>query len=144
MFLVGGLLSGSVLYGKFCQAIPKKKAIHLSFMASGLAIILFTIVVNRYPNLLLGGALVGLLGLAISPIMVATNTLVHETIPEDVRGRIFSSLEAVIHLAFLVFMFVAAYAAKFIDRLWIIVAVGLAYFVCGAVRLVTSSRASLS
>ena len=144
MFLVGGLFLGSILYGKFCQMISKKRAIHLSFTLSGIVIILFTLAVNRYPNLLLGGALVGLLGLTISPIMVTTNTLVHETMPEEVRGRIFSSLEAVIHLAFLVFMFVAAYAAKYIDRLWIIVAVGVVYFVCGVTRLVTSSRSSLS
>ncbi len=140
MFLVGGLLLGSVLYGKFAQAVAKRKAIHLSFAASGIAIILFTLGINRYPNLLLGGMLVGLLGLAISPIMVATNTLAHETMPKEIRGRIFSSLEAVIHLAFLVFMFVAAYAAKYIDRFWIIIAVGLVYFICGAAKLMTSSR----
>ncbi len=144
MFLAGGLFFGAVLYGRFCQAMPKRRAIHLSFMASGIAIILFTMIVNRYPNLLLGCALVGLLGLAISPIMVTTNTLAHETIPEEARGRIFSSLEAVIHLAFLIFMFVAAYAAKFIDRFWIIITVGLVYFICGVVRLFTSSRTSLS
>jgi DHA3 family macrolide efflux protein-like MFS transporter len=144
MFLVGGLLAGSVIYTKFCQNVPKKKAIHLSFAASGIAIILFTIGINRCPNLLLGAFLVGLLGLTISPIMVTTNTLAHETIPQEARGRIFSSLEAVIHLAFLVFMFIAAYAAKYIDRFWIIIAVGVVYFVCGTVRMVTSSRPSLS
>ena len=37
-------------------------------------------------------------------MMASLNTLTHETIPEEVRGRIFSSLEAVIHLAFLVFI----------------------------------------
>ena len=60
----------------------------------------------------------GFLGVSISPIMACTNTLIHETIPEDVRGRIFSSIEAVIHLAFLAFMFLAAYAAKYVDRFW--------------------------
>jgi len=136
MFLVGGLFLGSILYGKFCQTVSKKNAINLSFAASGIAIIIFTLVVNSHPNLFFGGIFVGLLGLTISPIMVTTNTLVHATVPEEVRGRIFSSLEAVIHLAFLVFMFIAAYAAKFIDRFWIIIAVGVIYFICGAARLV--------
>ncbi|MDD3906196.1 MAG: MFS transporter [Candidatus Omnitrophica bacterium] len=140
MFLVGGLLIGSMLYGKFCQKFSRQKAIHLSFIATGLAIIVFTIVVNHHPSIFLGGILIGLLGAAVSPIMLTTNTLAHETMPEEVRGRIFSSLEAVIHLAFLVFMFVAAYAAKFIDRFWIIISVGFVYFICGVVRLITSSR----
>ncbi len=144
MFLVGGLFVGSMLYGKFCCDIPKRKAINLSFAASGIAIILFTVVVNSHPSLLWGGILVGLLGFTISPIMVTTNTLAHETMPEEIRGRIFSSLEAVIHLAFLVFMFVAAYAAKFIDRFWIIIAVGVIYFICGAARFITSLRPSTS
>ncbi|MFA5143337.1 MAG: MFS transporter [Candidatus Omnitrophota bacterium] len=140
MFLVGGLFLGSILYGRFCQNMEKRRAIHLSFTASGIAIILFALAVKHYPNLLLGGALVGLLGISISPIMVSTNTLTHETVPEEARGRIFSSLDAVIHLAFLVFMFIAAYAAKYIDGVWIIAAVGLVYFICGAVRLVMPRR----
>lgn len=131
MFLAGGLLSGAVLYGKFAQKISKEKVIHISFMAGGIAIIIFTIAVNQYPNLLLSGILAGLIGVAVSPIMVTTNTLTHETVPEEIRGRIFSSLEAVIHLAFLAFMFIAAYAAKFVDRFWILIAVGIVYFTCG-------------
>lgn len=144
MFLAAGLFSGAVLYGRFCQKVPKKTAINFSFAVSGIIIILFTLIVSRKANLLSAGAAVGLLGLAISPIMSAVNTLAHETIPEYARGRIFSSLEAVIHLAFLVFMFVAAYAAKFVDRFWIIIAVGTVYFLCGAAKLVTSSRSALS
>jgi hypothetical protein len=34
-------------------------------------------------------------------------------------------------------MFVAAYAAKYIDRFWIIIAVGMVYFICGVGRLFT-------
>jgi len=131
MFLAGGLFLGALGYGRFGQKISKEKAIHLSFMAGGAAIIIFTIAVNRYPNLFVSGILAGLIGAAVSPIMVTTNTLTHEIIPEEVRGRIFSSLEAVIHLAFLVFMFIAAYAAKFIDRFWILIAVGTVYLACG-------------
>jgi hypothetical protein len=45
----------------------------------------------------------------------------------------------VIHLAFLVFMFAAAYAAKFVDRFWIIVAVGAAFALCGAAGILAAS-----
>lgn len=144
MFLVGGLLLGALGYGKFGQKISKEKAIHLSFMAAGAAIMIFTIAVNHYPNLFVAGMLAGLVGIAVSPIVVTTNTLTHEFIPEEVRGRIFSSLEAVIHLAFLVFMFIAAYAAKFIDRFWILIAVGAVYLACGLAAVFKKERRAIT
>lgn len=131
MFLVGGLFAGAVLYGRFGQRTPKRKVIYLSFIASGIFIALFTVFVSAFSNLLVAGALSGLLGIAISPITISTNTLAHESIPEEARGRIFSSLEAVIHLAFLIFMFVAAIAARHIDRFWILIAAGVIFSVCG-------------
>lgn len=130
-YLVCGLFLGTVLYGRLGQKIDKKKMIYFSFIASGISIIFFAILVGRYPNVYLAGVLSGLIGLAVSPMMASLNTLTHEAIPAEARGRIFSSLEAVIHLAFLVFMFAAAYAAKFIDRFWILVAVGAVFSVCG-------------
>jgi MFS family permease len=138
-YLVCGLFLGTVLYGKFGQRLEKKRTVCASFLASGVAIIFFAILVGRRPDVYMAGLLSGLVGLAVSPMMAALNTLTHETIPEEVRGRIFSSLEAVIHLAFLVFMFAAAYAAKFVDRFWIIVAVGAAFALCGAAGILAAS-----
>ena len=142
-YLVCGLFLGTMLYGRLGQKLNKRRTISLSFVASGICIILFAILVGRYPNVYLAGILSGLIGLSVSPMMASLNTMTHETIPEEVRGRIFSSLEAVIHLAFLVFMFVAAYAAKFIDRFWILVAVGTVFSVCGVVgvwKIATASK----
>lgn len=134
-YLVCGLFLGTVLYGKLGQKAEKRKVINLSFALTGISIIAFAIAVNRIPNIFLAGFLAGLLGVMVSPIMVSMNTLTHETIPGDARGRIFSSLEGVIHLAFLVFMFVAAYAAKFVDRFWILVAVGTVFTLCGIIGI---------
>lgn len=138
MFLVAGLFTGTVLFGRLGQKADRKKAIYLSFIASGIFIILFAFFVRAYPNLFVAGILSGLLGMSVSPIMISTNTLTHETIPEEIRGRIFSSLEAVIHLAFLLFMFVAAYAAKFLGRSWILLAVGAIFSSCGIAGLLRS------
>lgn len=131
MFLAGGLLLGTLIYGKFGQKLEKKRAILLSFTTTGISVILFTFFVRRYPNILVSGILSGLIGMAASPIMASLNTLTHETMPEEARGRTFSSLEAVIHLAFLAFMFLAAYAAKYTDRFWILIAVGAIFALCG-------------
>jgi Na+/melibiose symporter-like transporter len=140
MFLVAGLFLGTVFYGRFGQKVAKRTVIFASFIASGIFITAFTFFVGRYPNLPAAGILAALLGASAGPIMSATNTLTHETIPEEMRGRIFSSLEAVIHLAFLVFMFGAAYAAKYIDRFWILVVCGMALSVCGIVGMVLETR----
>lgn len=140
MFLAGGLFLGTLSYGKLAEKADKRMAINLSFIASGIAVALFTFFTSQHPNILVGGALAALIGLAVSPIMASTNTLTHETIPEEVRGRIFSSLEAVIHLAFLVFMFAAAYAAKFVDRFWILISVGIFFALGGIAGLVLARK----
>ena len=63
-------------------------------------------------------------GSSIAPIMISSNTITHELIPQEARGRIFSSLEAVMHLAFLIFMFLASLAAEVIDSSYILLIVG--------------------
>jgi len=131
LFLVGGLLLGALIYGRLGQRLEKKKAIMASFVMTGIALILFTLFIKKYPNVLVSGLLSGLIGMAISPIMTSVNTLTHETMPEEARGRTFSSLEAVIHLAFLIFMFIAAYSAKYVGRFWILIAVGVIFSTCG-------------
>ncbi len=133
MFLIGGLFLGTLFYGRFGQRLKKQKIISLSFVATGLFLIFFTLLVRKNPNILMAAILSGLLGVSVSPIMGSTNTLIHETIPEEARGRIFSSLEAIIHLAFLIFMFAAAYSTKYIDRFWIMIITGAIFSICGLI-----------
>lgn len=140
MFLVGGLLSGTLLYGKLGQKMEKQRAVLLSFVYTGISVILFTIFVRKYPNVLVSGLLAWLMGMAVSPIMISVNTMTHETMPEEARGRTFSSLEAVIHLAFLAFMFLAAYAAKYMERFWILIAVGTIFILCGFIGVVLKKQ----
>ncbi len=136
MFLVVGLLLGTLLYGRLGQKVEKPRMIMLSFVATGISVILFTLLVRKYPNIIVSGLLAWLIGMAASPIMVSVNTMTHETMPEEARGRTFSSLEAIIHLAFLVFMFLAAYAAKYVERFWILIAVGAIFAFCGFIGVV--------
>jgi MFS transporter, DHA3 family, macrolide efflux protein len=137
MFLVGGLLLGALGYGKFGQKMDKRRIVLLSFIGTGISVMLFAFFVSRYPNILVSGLLSALMGMAASPIMVSVNTMTHETMPEEVRGRTFSSLEAVIHLAFLIFMFLAAYAAKYVERFWILMAVGALFAFCGLIGTIS-------
>ena len=143
MFFVVGLFLGTVLYGRLGQKFHKKEVILLSFISSGIFIIVFTLCVNSYTNLLLTGMLAALIGMSMSPMVSSMNTLTHETIPQEARGRIFSSLEAVIHVAFLVFMFIAAFAARYVDRFWILIATGAAFSLCGIVGIVSRKKAGI-
>jgi len=139
-FFVAGLFTGTIVYGKFGQKIPKRKVVFYSFIASGVFVTLFALAVERQPNLLTAGIISALLGAAASPIMVSANTLTHEAIPEELRGRIFSSLEVVIHLGFMIAMFAAAYAAKYIGRLWVIMIAGAFFYLSGAIGLALESK----
>ncbi len=140
MFFVTGLFLGTLIFGRVGQKIPRRKAIFLSFIESGAFMALFAFFVQKYPNLLVAGFISAALGAAASPIMVISNTLTHEGMPEDARGRIFSSLEMIIHLAFMTFMLFAAYAAKYIDRFWIIVVTGVVFSVCGLAGMLIDER----
>jgi len=51
------------------------------------------------------------------------------------RGRIFSSQEIVIHLGFLIFMFITAIMSEHIDRMWILVGCGGIFSIVGLTGL---------
>jgi len=139
-FLVTGLFIGTMLYGKFGQKISKRKIVFCSFIASGILITIFVLAVEKYHNLFTAGIISALLGAAVSPVMVSANTLTHEAIPEELRGRVFSSLEVVIHLGFMIAMFIAAYAANLIGRSWVIIIAGVFFCLCGAVGLTVEAK----
>ena len=140
MFLVTGLFLGTMFYGKFGQKVPRRKVVFCSFIASGILVTAFVLAVEKYPNLLTAGFIAALIGAAASPIMVSANTLTHESIPEELRGRVFSSLEVVIHLGFIIAMFLAAYAAKYIGRSWVIIIAGAFFYLCGAIGIAMEAK----
>jgi len=131
MFLGIGLLFGSLMYGRFGQRFDKQKVILASFILSGLGVISFTLVVSEFPFYRIVGLLSIFVGMALSPIIISINTLIHETIPDEMRGRIFSSQEIVIHLAFLIFMLGTSILAEYIDRMWILVGCGAIFSIIG-------------
>jgi len=140
MFLVVGLFIGAVSYGRLGQKFSKSKVIFTSLAISGLGVIAFTILVKTFQSFTAASILSFIIGLFASPIVVSGNTLVHEALPEDARGRVFSSLEAVIHLGFLIFMLLASFAAEFIDRMWILIFIGGIFATFGLSGIVLKTR----
>jgi MFS family permease len=130
--LIGvGLFIGSILYGRTGHKFSKVKMAYLSFAASGVAIAAFVFVAKNTHSLGMASVFAVLLGVFASPIVISSNTLIHEAIPQGVRGRVFSSAEAVVHVAFLFFMLVAAKTSDLLGRSGILIVCGMVFVVYG-------------
>ncbi|MBI3008303.1 MAG: hypothetical protein HYY56_02115, partial [Candidatus Omnitrophica bacterium] len=140
MSLGAGLFLGSVLYGRFGEMLPKFKVIFSGFTMSGILVVLFSLLIRASGSLALALVLAAVLGLVSSPIVVSSNTMLHEIMPNKIRGRIFSSLEMIIHIAFLVFMLLTSFLAEFISKASILVFSGIFFAVCGVGGMVITKK----
>lgn len=129
MFLGIGLLLGSLVYGRFGQRLSQYKAIFVSLILTGIMVILFAIGITRYPYISVASLLSLILGMIVSPIMIATNTIIHKASDNHMMGKIFSSMEIVMHLGFLLFMFLSSLLAEHIPHIYILVTAGA--LICG-------------
>jgi len=140
MFLGIGLFLGSLVYGRFGQRLSHYKVIFSSLVVSGIMLVVFAVTINRYPYFLIAAALSLLLGLVVAPIMIASNTIIHNASDNDMRGKIFSSMEIVMHLGFLLFMFISGLLAEKFSQTLILVIVGCVFSVLGVVNFIYHRR----
>jgi len=133
MFLGAGLFIGSLIYGKFGQKIKHFKIIFVSLITGGTMLTTFALLVHYLPHFLLAAGLAFLFGVIISPIMIASNTLIHEVSESAMRGKVFSYLEIIMHLAFLLCMLVSSLLAEHFERVWILVGVGAILILVGII-----------
>lgn len=136
MFLGIGLFSGSLIYGRFGQRLSHYKIIFASLISSGIMLVFFALGISRYPNFLIAALLSFLLGFLISPIMIASNTIIHKASTNDMMGKIFSSLEIVMHLGFLLLMFISSILAEKFSQVLILTIVGCIIIVLGIINLI--------
>lgn len=135
MFLGIGLFLGSLVYGRFGQRISHYKIIFVSLVLSGIMLTVFAIGIYYYPNFIVAALLALCLGLIVSPIMIASNTIIHNVSDNEMLGKIFSSLEIIMHLGFLLFMFISSILAERFSHLLILVIVGCLLSLLGLVSL---------
>lgn len=136
MLLGMGLFLGSLAYGRFGAKISKKKVINSGLIITGLIVVIFVVSLKLAPSFLMAGSLAMVLGLFGAPIIVSSNTLLHEVMLDEMRGRIFSALEIIMHIGFLMFMFLTSMMAEFISREWVLIIVGLLFAGIGIVKLI--------
>ncbi len=135
MFLGIGLFLGSLIYGKFGQRISHYKIIFASLILSGIMLIFFSFGIHYYPYFIVAAFLALCLGLIVAPIMIASNTIIHNVSDNQMLGKIFSSLEIVMHLGFLLFMFISSILAERFSHLLILIVVGALLSMLGLVSL---------
>ncbi|MDP8229805.1 MAG: MFS transporter [Candidatus Gorgyraea atricola] len=136
MCLGAGLFLGSIVYGKFGTRFCKRRVINLGLCFTGLIIVLFSVGLMFWPSFLVAGILSAILGMFASPIVVSANTLLHEVMKDDMRGRIFSSLDVIMHVGFLVFMLLTSMIAEWVDKGLILAGVGIIFSFIGLVKLI--------
>ncbi len=142
MFLGIGLFVGSLIYGRFGHRISHYKMIFSALIFSGAMLIIFSLTIQYYPYLIVAEALAFVLGIVISPVMIASNTIIHKVSDNAMMGKVFSSLEIVMHLGFLLFMFISSFLAEKISHLSILVTVGCIVSLLGAVNLIINRKIS--
>ena len=140
MFLGLGLFLGSLLYGRFGQKVSHYKAIFISLSLSGLMLVVFAVTIDHYPYFKIAALLAFMLGLLISPIMIASNTIIHQSSDNGMMGKIFSSFEVLIHLGFLLSMFLSSILAERMSHLSILVAVGCFFSALGILNLLSQRK----
>jgi MFS transporter, DHA3 family, macrolide efflux protein len=135
MFFGMGLFIGAIAYGKLGENLPRIKAILLSLLLGGILLLQFLVFINTFASFLLAAVIAFFFGAAISPIIISSNTIVHELIPEDAHGKVFSSIEAVMHLAYLIFMFISAILAEFIGSFSVLLIVSCVFIMVGLIGI---------
>jgi len=136
MFLGIGLFIGSLVYGKFGARLSHYKTIFASMVLNGMMLIVFALGIVRYPYFLVAAVLSFALGFLISPIIIASNTIIHNSSANHMMGKIFSSLEIVMHLGFLLFMFISGLLAETFSHTSILVSAGVIITFLGFINLI--------
>jgi len=140
LFLGVGYFFGSLLYGKFGQKTSREKSMFGGLFSGGILLAVFSFAMEMTGSFYLAMGLCILLGMSAAPVTISSNTLIHEIIREDMRGRIFTSMGVVMSVSLLIFMFVTSIVAEFVNKGLIISAVGLLLALCGSIGLIWKSR----
>jgi MFS family permease len=127
-FLVG-LLVGSWIAGAYKDRTASQRTIAVATLLTGVSIV----GIGRTETIVPMSVWAALLGLAISPVFILTETLLQSHIPEEFRGRVFSTREVMIKAAFLAVAVIATAANAVVSKPTLLVSVGLFLALLGVV-----------
>jgi len=124
-----GLVLSSMGYGLLGHKLKKHTVMLTSFLVLGLVAAGLAISKSFAPV----APLVFIAGLALSPVYIGMDTLLHESVPEAARGRIFSTRDWLLHLVFAVSALVIGQLTNFASSRRLLFGVGVLVAVMSAV-----------
>jgi MFS family permease len=133
--LGAGLFLGTLLYARFGKGVPWHKTIFFCLIGGGIMMMAFVVGISSWPNVWLAFFLTLMLGIVIGPIFIASNTIIHEVADEQMQGKVFSSLEIVIHFAFMVSMLISSWLSEIISPAIILSVVAIVFTGVGMLGL---------
>ncbi|MCF7873662.1 MAG: MFS transporter [Candidatus Omnitrophica bacterium] len=140
IFLGAGIFIGSLIYGRFAHKISIKKVIDLSSLTASFFLLFFVLWIKHNPYILHAMALSFFWGISLSPIFIGVNSLIHNTTKEALLGRIFSSLEFIAHLGFLITMFIASFLSDLLNPFTIITSIGIIGSIFSVIFLIKDAK----
>jgi MFS transporter, DHA3 family, macrolide efflux protein len=126
-----GLFLGSLAYGKWGDKKKHIETIFLCLMGAGVMMAVFAFAVQAFKNVWVAQALAVLLGMVVGPIVIASNTVVHQVASQKMLGKVFSAMEFASHFAFLVTMLISSKLSEFVPRSAILMTVGVVFCAVG-------------
>ncbi len=108
-FSASGMMLSAFFFGNFGKNLNKVRVIFYSFIVLTIILIIFPFIKNFM--LLLIFSFFG--GFSLAPIMISQDTIIHEEVDMDYRGRIFSFREFFVNSFFLIFAFFNGFTGKF-------------------------------
>ncbi len=140
VFLGAGTLLGSLLWGKLGINMHRFKMLYISLLSVSALLFLFAVSLKSplSHKFAIASSLSLLLGLAVAPMLIVGQTIVHESSSKEMQGRIFGVIEIIVHLAFVMAMFVSSLLAEFFSEASIIIlwsGIGLGISIDGLLRI---------
>lgn len=116
-----GLILSSLTYGIWGHKFKRELVLIISFFLFGI----LTLILSFTKIVSLVILLIFMCGFLLSPIFVIQDTILQESVPEELRGKIFSLKEWFLHLFFGIFAFIIGQLTYFFSRTKILSFIGI-------------------
>lgn len=114
IFAMGsGVAIGVVLISVFQKRLPKAEVFAGSLLVAGVSLV----IAASMSTLALAALFVAILGVCAGSVYVLGFTLLHESVDDDLRGRIFSALYTLVRFCVLIAFAVGPFLSDLLDRL---------------------------